>query len=108
VRHVVDGTKRDDTAPLGRSVSSALEAAAAQAMGGAICGPDAAAAAGSGRGGAATGRTATVAIASARACRYGALRGGANTGRLSAGRGAQDGGVRRVRKGKRKSDPGVA
>src|SRR5215831_5664824 len=52
----------------GRSkrLSLSMEAAAAQAVGGSVCGPDAAPAAGTGRGGAATGRTAVAGASAAR------------------------------------------
>ena len=56
-RRMVAGEKRprgaDGAAPLRCGLPPSMEAAAAQAMGGTVCGPDAAAAAGAGRGGAA-------------------------------------------------------
>jgi hypothetical protein len=66
-RRVVHGAKRacraDGAASVGRCVPAQMEAAAAQALGGTVRRPDAAAAASAGRSGAATGRTTTMASA---------------------------------------------
>jgi hypothetical protein len=69
-RRLVANAKRargaDGFAFVWRGVPAALEATAAQAMGGSVCGPDAAAAAGARRGRTPTGRTTAMADASAR------------------------------------------